>query len=791
VVYIKKNKRNNKLLLSLLILIKNTAFMLLKKIIFLINALLCVFNAQAQENNIPIGEWRVHLPYHNITTVEVIGNTTYAGAAVNSFYIDHSDNSSHILSTINGLSDIEITKIRYHKELNLTIIAYLNGNIDIIKDNTVINISDIKRKNIIGSKRINHIYFYHNLAYLSCDFGLVVLNLTRLEIKETYSNLASGSLSNRIYATTFSSDGDSIFIATERGLMTGKNSPGINLMDYSNWFTYSPSEGLPTASIRSVATFNNQIYTGVNNSFIKILNGNTWVDTPMYCDDVRNMNVSQGKMLVCTGERVLLISDKTSFFTFYSPTHYPTPTDALLDENGFIWIGDGKNGLMANNGTNGAFVNYTPNGPGSNRAFNLYYFNNKIVVTKGGYDNVYTPYGNPPEYYIFDNYEWKTFNTLTSGIPSYNDIITPAYNSFENKLYLSSYGYGILVDNQNNSFEFIDDTLAPFKRALPQAGPYVRISDIEIDKEGSLWVTSTDVPGNNDQTLHWKKLNGTWQSKSFGFTAGRHPLEIIIDDNNYKWLRIRIDRDGGLIVFDEKKNVYKYITDQAGAGGLPKKGVRAIAKDLKGEIWVGTEEGIAIFNNPQTIFSSSPLDASIPIFDGFPLLYQEHITCIKVDGGNRKWIGTRNGLWLFNDDGSEIISNFTIENSPLLSNSIQDVEINALTGEVFIATDKGIISYRGTATKGNKEHSTVKVFPNPVKPDYNGLVGISGLTRDAIIKITDIYGNLIYETKAEGGTAVWNAKNYNGQKARTGVYLIYSSSDDGIDTFVAKVAVVE
>lgn len=765
--------------------------MLLKKIIFLINALLCVSNALAQENNIPIGEWRVHLPYHYTPSVEVIGNSTYASAAINSFSIDHSDKSSHILSTINGLSDIEITKIRYHKELNLIVIAYLNGNIDIIRDNSVININDIKRKNIIGSKRINHIYFYHDMAYLSCDFGLVVLNLTRLEIKETYSNLATGNLSNRIYATTFSSDGDSIFIATERGLMTGKNSPGINLMDFSNWFTYGLTEGIPTTSIRSVVNFNNQIYAGVENSFIKVLKGNTWVNTPMYCDDIRNINVSQGKMLACTGQRVLLISNETSYTTLYSPAIHPYPSDAVIDDKGVLWIGDLWNGLMANNGHNGAFVNYTPNGPLTTGAFDLHYFNNKIVVSRGGYDNSNTPTGAAPEYYIFDNYEWKTYNTLTSNMPAYRNIISAAYSPIENKLYLPAYGYGILVDNLNNSFDFIDDTVASFKRALVQPGPYVRTSDIEIDDNGVLWVTNAEVPGNNDPTLHWRNLDGTWHSKAFGLSEGRYVVEILIDDNNYKWLRLRSSLGGGLIVFNEKTNSFKYITDLAGEGGLPKKGVRAMAKDLKGEIWIGTEEGIAIFNNPQTILSSSPLDASIPIFDGFPLLYQEHITCIKVDGGNRKWIGTKNGLWLFNDDGSEVIANFTIENSPLLSNSIIDVEINALTGEVFIATDKGIISYRGTATEGKKEHSKVKVFPNPVKPDYTGLVGISGLTRDAIVKITDIYGNLIYETKAEGGTAVWNAKNYNGQKARTGVYLIYSSSEDGTETYVAKVAVVE
>jgi hypothetical protein len=270
-----------------------------------------------------------------------------------------------------------------------------------------------------------------------------------------------------------------------------------------------------------------------------------------------------------------------------------------------------------------------------------------------------------------------------------------------------------------------------------------------------------------------------------------YPQEILIDKNNYKWIRIEPNKGGGLIVYNDKTNASKYITDQAGHGGLPNIGVKAIAEDKTGQIWLGTKEGVAIFYTPDNIFSGTASDASVPIFDGFPLLYNEDITCIAVDGGNRKWIGTNNGLWLFNDDASEVIANYTVENSPLLSNAIIDVEINEKTGEVFISTDKGLISYRGTATTGQTAHSNVKVFPNPVKPDFNGLVGISGLTNDAVVKITDIYGNLIYETKAEGGTAVWNAKNYHGEKAKTGVYLIFSSSEVGIETYIANIAVVE
>jgi hypothetical protein len=173
------------------------------------------------------------------------------------------------------------------------------------------------------------------------------------------------------------------------------------------------------------------------------------------------------------------------------------------------------------------------------------------------------------------------------------------------------------------------------------------------------------------------------------------------------------------------------------------------------------------------------------------LLQDEKITAIEVDGGNRKWIGTERGVWLFNPTGESMVYNFTSENSPLLSNKIVDIEIDKITGEVFFATDKGIVSFRSDATNGNPTFDAVKIFPNPVTPDFSGNVGISGLTTDAIVKITDVSGKLVFETRAEGGTAVWGVRDYSGNRVSTGVYLVFASTADGSSRVVGKLAVIK
>jgi len=162
-----------------------------------------------------------------------------------------------------------------------------------------------------------------------------------------------------------------------------------------------------------------------------------------------------------------------------------------------------------------------------------------------------------------------------------------------------------------------------------------------------------------------------------------------------------------------------------------------------------------------------------------------------VDGGNRKWIGTNKGAWLFGPDGTELVGNYNLLNSPILSDKILDIEVNQVSGEVFFGTDKGIISFRGDAVKASDQHTSVKIFPNPVTPNFNGIVGIEGLPQNSIVKITDISGNLVYQTRSEGGMATWNVVDINGQRPNTGIYLVFSSTEDGNDAYVGKLAIVK
>ncbi len=265
---------------------------------------------------------------------------------------------------------------------------------------------------------------------------------------------------------------------------------------------------------------------------------------------------------------------------------------------------------------------------------------------------------------------------------------------------------------------------------------------------------------------------------------------IVLDLEGNRWIR---QGDFGGILVISPKNQRQFVSTGVGSGSLPSNNVKSLAIDRDGQLWAGTDKGVVVFDNPSAVFSGKNFDAYIPVFERRRLLGNETVTSIAVDGGNRKWMGTKNGIFLFSPDGTELVINFTEKNAPLPTNEISYITAEPNTGEVYIRTPKGMVSYRGTATEGSlkQDENAVKIFPNPVRPDFDGQIGIEGLVENAFVKITDVAGNLVYETRANGGTAVWNGKTLAGGRVETGIYLIFSGNKKGEETLVSRLAVVK
>jgi hypothetical protein len=333
------------------------------------------------------------------------------------------------------------------------------------------------------------------------------------------------------------------------------------------------------------------------------------------------------------------------------------------------------------------------------------------------------------------------------------------------------------------------------KEAYFSPGSY-RVAGLGFDNEKNLWISNYGA----DQNIVVRLADGSTSSFKVPFPIADNAVaDIIIDDLNQKW--ILAPKGNGLICFSHGQAIsnpgddqWKWYRSGQGNGNLPDNNVLSIAKDKNGFIWLGTNKGIAVIRCPQDVFTTG-CEAFLPVvqqdnFAGY-LFGDEEVKAIAVDGADRKWIGTKNGLWLISADGEKIISRFTESNSPLLSNDIMRISIDGFSGEIFITTSKGICSYRGTATEGTGTNNNVLVFPNPVPPGYTGMISIRGVANNSIVKITELDGRLVHQTRALGGQAVWNGKDYRGRQISSGVYLVLISDDSKTEKFATKIIYIK
>ena len=721
--------------------------------------LLLLFPLFIQAQDVAIGHWKDYLSYNSASYIAEANNTIYCVASGGLFYVNKEDETINRLSKVTGLSDVDVKQVAYSYELDIVIITYENCNIDLLKNNQIINISDIKRKEITGIKSINNITISENTAYLSTSIGLILVDLENDEIKDTY-NVGDTINMYKINGCAFL--GDSIIVATSNGLYFA-NTNNLNLADYNNWTLYDGTSG----NYDNILSSNTELFVDTSNFVASIsCNNNTFISA--FSDSININNIH-----------------------FLTHSKFENILYALNDNQNNIWVADSINGLLKFKNFNYQ-ENFTPSGPVRNEIYSLEYEENKLYQCHGGHENFGTNSLINSGVSIKTNYDdWINYDRYKLG--NARDILEVAvYNGTE---YYASWYHGIpemkeggLITKHGyqNTNGVLDTCWYSNNR--------IRISDIKFDSEGNLWALSSEV----NHPVVVKTKNNNWHSYSMNQNqAGLFFDDLLIDSYNQKWGIL--GRGNGLFVYDDKGTLdnqnddqYKLLNTNIGYGNLPSNQTYCLAEDLDGEIWIGTDKGVTVFYDLGAVFSGYNFDAQQILITegdyGQYLLSEERVKCIAIDGANRKWIGTeKSGIFLLSEDGLEQILHFTKGNSPLFSDNIVDIAINHENGEVFIGTSKGLISYRSDATIGVSTQREAHVFPNPVNESYTGPIAISGLVIDANVKITDINGSLVFETTANGGRAMWNGKNKNNERASTGVYLVFSTDLYGEEKVVSKI----
>ena len=752
------------------------------------------------QDGVSIGNWRTHLPYQKVIDVEPVGSKIYAATPFELFYYDTQDNSINILNKINGLSDIGICNIGYNNSQRKLFVAYTNANVDLIcHDGSIKNMSDIKDKNIVGNKSINNVFFDGDLAYVACGFGIVVFDLKKEEVKDTYYIGNQGSAMNVTDVAIFN---NRIYASTDAGLYYADLN-ATNLSNYAAWH-FDNTLIHPHFAYTEMEVYGNKLLLNYDGGYDKdtlfVLNGSQWGYFDKH-DASQKMELrAYADRLITTNRYGVRVFDlnQNLMLNIYSPGGSIEPLSTACDPSGNYWIGDLRRGLIkTSDGWNNMDVK--PNGPASQNVFELNACGDQVWIATGGHASNWGKRYMNEGVARFDG-KWTILNASTlSDFESYSDFVCTATDPNDPSVtYVGTWGKGILKFKDNELVEVYNEsnsTLQPWV----QDTHLINVSGLAFDSKGNLWAANTGSP----TLLSMMERNGTWHAFSLGGSlSGIDIGTLLIDDNDYKWI---IRRGGELIVFNDNKTYDNPNDDQTvtlntatGSGNLAG-AVNCLTVDNEGAVWAGTDLGPCLFEDTRKIFDGSGnYDATqkrVPRNDGtdqYDYLFANTnvLSMAAVEGSNQIWFGLESGLYLMSFDGRPTeVHNFNVDNSPLLDNAVTTMAIDK-SGEVFFGTASGVISYRGEAAAPEPYVSDVIAYPNPVRMGFNGFVGIKGLVSNSLVRITTVDGTFVTQLISEGGQAVWDLTNINGERVEPGVYYIFVSTKRGTDKFATKILIM-
>lgn len=769
---------------------------IMRYLFVLYSLLLCPFNVVSQS---AVGSWRSHLAYHNATQCVTVGDKVYVVSDGSLYSYTPEDEFVECYDKTNTLSDQGIRHIAVDEQTNILVIVYNNANIDLIcPDGEVTNITDFSDK-ITLDPMVNDLRIIESNAYMATNFGLTILNVERGEFGGTYM---LGQVTHSCVE-----HGGIIYAATAEGLYCGDIKD--NLLDVGNWRLVS------TEVFTKLEVFDGQVVAlHANNSVYYIdIDGKT---THLHNGPFYFMHRADGKLFLGNRAHVLVYSSLTNrdMLTFDGTVSYLT-TDGTT-----YWAACGANGLNGyrynkeSKSIERIVTTVLPNSPVRNYCQYLNFVDDERLLIAGGCLNYYDMTFYDGTLMMYENGSWSSFQE--EGIAEQTGVHYKNMTSIvqdpkdENHHYASSFGQGIYEFRDMKLVAHYTDQNSELESAVPGSNRYTRVSQLQYDKQGNLWITNADGGGKVKSPLKILRPDGIMKSLYYKeLEALPTVTEILFDSRGWMWV-VSMTHNVRLICIDPNgtpENVNDdriqefdaKFTDQDG-NVVEVNYINDIAEDLNGDIWVLTDKGLYVLSTPSKAFNDGYhfTKIKVPRNDGTNyadyLLDGVYTTCMVVDDANRKWIGTlSNGLYLITGDGLETVHHFTRDDSPLPSNTIESLALQRSTGELYIGTDRGLVSYISDATRGEQTYDEEKVYayPNPVTPNYNGLITIVGLKTNSHVKITNTAGRLVAEGTSLGGTFTWSGKTPQGQRVSTGIYYVLGCDEEGNEGIVTKILFVK
>ena len=690
---------------------------------------------------VPLGTWSNHFSYKEIVALELGDDKLFAASKNGFFYTEISDNSIHRLSKQKGLNDVGITSLKWFEKEKKLFVGYQSGQIDILSAEEIKNIPTISELQLQTSKSVNDFAFADLGIFVATDLGIAQVDLNTIEISDIYQEI--GINGNSVAVSEIEILDDTIFAVTNQGLIKGNINS--NLLDFNNW---------------------------INDSINQYSSLNTWQDTLFAVSSLHEFGYIESGLFhniytfpsfirIKSSKESLVIHTSDSIWTYVNRaiTKIDLPRSdrnisKAISVSDRIYIGDKESGLRL---IQGIETSLSPVGPMSDGITNVN-FGSDIFIS---YGETFGGYFLPEDtlgWSTTDGNEWRSYEL--SEFSNISGVV-----EFRSKTFISSFSDGLIsIDSDQSIQNFFEGSI---------------ISDMKIATD-RLWLSIYD----QSSSIYSSSDGVVWESMSSGSVGSRFPVKFEVTDNQVLWIIRSLNEGRGLsISFPKNSQVLLKST----SSGLPSGNINDIIIDRTDELWVATDNGIRFF--PIASFISDDDEAFSPVFEG-SLQSTQKVNTLEVDGGNRRWFGTDKGLWLFSEDLREEIEHFTSSNSPLPSNQIHELYYNRGTGEMFIVTSKGMVSYQTASADPVDQLTKINIFPNPIYKSRSGSLGLSNIPGNSRIKITTVDGFLVADFNSNGSLAEWNLRDLNNKIVPSGIYLIFGSDANAQETFIGKFAVV-
>ena len=766
---------------------------ILRKYILTILVLLFAWHSSAQE----IGKWNVYPSYWNATQNMVAGNIVYSLCGNNLLTYDTEDTSVRTFNCLEHLNGVHIACMNYNKQTHTLVLVYTDGGIDLLNDDGSIHyLPDLKEK-AIANKDVNSVQTEGYMAYLCTGFGYIELDLKEKVLRNTY-NLGLNTRSIVLLE-------NNIYLGTTKGIYTCPLDK--NKLQKDNW------KAISTSNFANLTHFDGMLWGQAYQKVYSInpITGKHSVASQELARFLRNCGdyliwASEEAICICTAQKqITTIKQQNNWHD-------------VSYQNGSFWVSQGDEGLHCYT-IQGTTLTHKagpiqPNSPKRDLSYRMQWVGNNLLVA-GGINTVDAIYNNPTAMILKDG-EWTNFQEMplkeiTKQYPNLRLANTTALvqDPQDHTHHFAALHRNGLCEYRDGKFvKFYNSDNSPLRSILPNSANYynyVSCAGIQYDMDGNLWMLCSET----HNIIRILKADGKWTSLHYDEIDSVSLCDdYLMHSSGLMFLNSRRTERRGFFGFDtsgtldtqrdDRHILRSTIINQDGTSYSPDE-FYCMTEDLDGRIWCGTDLGVFVIEDATSFFDNDFRFEQIKISrnDGSGLadylLNGVAISCITIDGANRKWIGTHtDGLYLISADGTEMLHHFTTSDSPLISNTIQCVAVHPTTGVVMIGTDMGLCSYTADATEAAEDMDAddVLVYPNPVKPDYNGTIAVRGLSMDAEVKILSSTGQLVWSGVSAGGTFTWDGRTQKGRRVASGVYHIVANNAEGKKAIVARIIII-